>query len=122
MNMKQFDYQVFAAENRSLSIYELARKNPKPINTVEISYFRLYQDGIVCRIRFSNDYDEPHVFTVAVKDKARLAKKIENVIKSYCNNFGYAYVKTSSIRSARNKLAKEPIQSVPTDKKEQLYK
>ena len=29
---------------------------------------------------------------------------------------------TSSIRSARNKLAKEPIQSVPTDKKEQLYK
>lgn len=125
MNINKFEYQIFSAENKSLSIYELARKNPKPIYKVEISYFRLYQDGIVCRICLSNDYDEPHIFTVFVQDKARLAKKIENVVKSYCNNFGFAYAKTSSIRSARNKLAKEPVKSAPTDttdKKELLHK
>lgn len=120
MNINKFEYQIFTPENRSLSIYELARKNPKPINTVtaKVTNFWLY----VC---FSNDYGECQDFTVAVKDKARLAKKVENVVKSYCNNFGYAYVKTSSIRSARNKLAKEPIKSAPTDttdKKELLYK
>ena len=122
MNMKQFDYQIFAVENKSLSIYELARKNPKPIYKVEISDFRLFQSGIICRICFSNNYDELRIFTVFVHDKARLAKKIENVVKSYCNNFGFAYAKTSSIRSARNKLAKEPVKSVPTDKKELLHK
>ena len=128
MNTNQFEYQIFAAENRSLSIYELARKNPKPINTVKVTDFS-YQNGIYCcYVSFSNDCDDDLCdFFVAVKDKVRLAKKIENVVKSYCNNFGfaYAYVKTSSIRSARNKLAKEPAKFVPTDttdKKELLHK
>lgn len=124
MNMKQFEYQIFAAENKSLSIYELARKNPKPINTVKAIDFRLYQNGIYCcYVSFSNDHhNDLCFFTVAVKDKARFAKKIENVVKSYCNNFGYVYAKTSSIRSARNKLAKESVKSAPTDKKELLHK
>ena len=128
MNVNKFEYQIFAAENRSLSIYELARKNPKPINTVKVTDFS-YQNGIYCcYVSFSNDcYDDLCDFFVAVKDKTRLAKKIENVVKAYCNNYGYgyAYVKTSSIRSARNKLAKEPAKSTPTDttdKKELLYK
>lgn len=124
-NMDKFEYQIFAAENKSLSIYELARKNPKPIYTVKVTDFKLYNlypFGIECRVRFSNDYYEFHIFTVFAQDKARLAKKIENVVKSYCNNFGFAYAKTSSIRSARNKLAKEPVKSVPTDKKELLHK
>lgn len=105
--MDKFEYQIFAAENKSLSIYELARKNPKPIYKVKVTDFRFYQWGIDCRVYFSNDYDDHlHVFNVVVKDKKRLAKKIENVVKSYCNNFGFAYAKTSSIRSARNKLSK----------------
>lgn len=119
--MDKFEYQIFAAENKSLSIYELARKNPKPIYTVKVTDFRLYhfyQFGIECRVRFSNDYDNSHTFTVVATDKKRLAKKIENVVKSYCNNFGYAYAKTSSIRSAKNKLAKEPV----ANKKELLHK
>ena len=116
--MKQFEYQVFPAENKSLSIYELARKNPKPIYKVETTDFKLYQWGIGGSVYLLNDYDDVlHVFTVVVKDKARLAKKIENVVKSYCNNFGYAYAKTSSIRSARNKLTKEHVKSDTTDKK-----
>ena len=119
--MDKFEYQIFAAENKSLSIYELARKNPKPIYTVKVTDFRLYRlysFEIECRVRFLNDYDNLHTFTVIVKDKKRLAKKIENVIKSYCNNFGFVYAKTSSIRSARNKLAKESI----ANKKELLHK
>ena len=113
--MDKFGYQIFAAENKSLSIYELARKNPKPIYIVKVTDFRLYQlypFGIECRVRFSNDYDNSHTFIVAATDKKRLAKKIENVVKSYCNNFGFAYAKTSSIRSARNKLAKEPLHKI----------
>lgn len=126
MNVDKFEYQIFTPENRSLSIYELARKNPKPINTVKVTDFS-YQNGIYCcYVSFSNDCDDDLCdFFVTVKDKVRLAKKIENVVKSYCNNFGYAYVKTSSIRSARNKLAKEPVKSDTTDttdKKELLYK
>ena len=123
--MDKFGYQIFAAENKSLSIYELARKNPKPIYKVETTDFRLSPWGIVCRVHFSNDYDNLNTFTVIVKDKKRLAKKIENVVKSYCNIFGYAYAKTSSIHSARNKLAKESVKSDTTDttdKKEILYK
>ena len=123
--MDKFGYQIFAAENKSLSIYELARKNPKPIYIVKVTDFRLYHlypFGIECRVRFSNDYDNSHTFIVAATDKKRLAKKIENVVKSYCNNFGFAYAKTSSIRSARNKLAKEPVKPDATDKKELLYK
>ena len=116
--MSQFEYQIFPAECKSKTIYELARKNPKPIYKVETTDFRLSQWGIICRVHFSNDYDNLNTFTVIVKDKKRLAKKIENVVKSYCNIFGYAYAKTSSIHSARNKLAKEPVKSVPTDKKE----
>lgn len=100
--MDKFEYQIFAAENKSFSIYELARKNPEPIYTVKVTDFRLYQWGIKCSVCFS-DF---HTFNVVVKDKKRLAKKIENVVKSYCNNFGFVYAKTSSIRSARNKLAK----------------
>ena len=113
--MDKFGYQIFAAENKSLSIYELARKNPKPIYIVKVTDFRLYQlypFGIECRVRFSNDYDNSHTFIVAATDKKRLAKKIENVVKSYCNNFGFAYAKSSSIRSARNKLAKEPLHKI----------
>ena len=113
--MDKFGYQIFAAENKSLSIYELARKNPKPIYIVKVTDFRLYHlypFGIECRVRFSNDYDNSHTFIVAATDKKRLAKKIENVVKSYCNNFGFAYAKTSSIRSARNKLAKEPLHKI----------
>ena len=113
--MDKFGYQIFAAENKSLSIYELARKNPKPIYIVKVTDFKLYQlypFGIECRVRFSNDYDNSHTFIVAATDKKRLAKKIENVVKSYCNNFGFAYAKTSSIRSARNKLAKEPLHKI----------
>ena len=112
--MDKFEYQIFAAENKSLSIYELARKNPEPIYTVKITDFRLYHlypFGIECRVRFSNNYIS-HTFIVVATDKKRLAKKIENVVKSYCNNFGFAYAKTSSIRSARNKLAKEPLHKV----------
>ena len=126
--MDKFGYQIFAAENKSLSIYELARKNPKPIYIVKVTDFRLYQlypFGIECRVRFSNDYDNSHTFIVAATDKKRLAKKIENVVKSYCNNFGFAYAKTSSIRSARNKLAKEPlhkIEKIEREIKEQLSK
>ena len=123
--MDKFGYQIFAAENKSLSIYELARKNPKPIYIVKVTDFRLYHlypFGIECRVRFSNDYDNSHTFIVTATDKKRLAKKIENVVKSYCNNFGFAYAKTSSIRSARNKLAKEPVKPDTTDKKELLYK
>ena len=107
--MDKFEYQIFAAENKSLSIYELARKNPEPIYTVKVTDFRLYHlypFGIECRVRFSNDYDNSHTFFVVATDKKRLAKKIENVVKSYCNNFGFAYAKTSSIRSARKKLSK----------------
>lgn len=113
--MDKFEYQIFAAENKSLSIYELARKNPKPIYIVKVTDFRLYKlypFGIACRVRFSNDYDNSHTFIVSATDKKRLAKKIENVVKSYCNNFGFAYAKTSSIRSARNKLAKEPLHKI----------
>ena len=113
--MDKFGYQIFAAENKSLSIYELARKNPKPIYIVKVTDFRLYHlypFGIECRVRFSNDYDNSHTFIVAATNKKRLAKKIENVVKSYCNNFGFAYAKTSSIRSARNKLAKEPLHKI----------
>ena len=126
--MDKFGYQIFAAENKSLSIYELARKNPKPIYIVKVTDFRLYHlypFGIECRVRFSNDYDNSHTFIVAATDKKRLAKKIENVVKSYCNNFGFAYAKTSSIRSARNKLAKEPlhkIEKIEREIKEQLSK
>ena len=108
--MDKFEYQIFAAENKPLSIYELARKNPKPIYTVKVTDFRLYHlypFGIECCVRFSNDYVNSHTFTVVATDKKRLAKKIENVVKSYCNNFGFAYAKTSSIRSARNKLSKK---------------
>lgn len=119
--MDKFEYQIFAAENKSLSIYELARKNPKPIYIVKVTDFRLYQlypIGIACRVRFSNDYDNSYTFTVVATDKKRLAKKIENVVKSYCNNFGFAYAKTSSIRSARNKLAKEPLHKIEKIKRE----
>ena len=125
MNMSQFEYQIFPAECKSKTIYELAKKNPKPIYKVETTDFRLSPWGIVCRVHFSNDYDNLNTFTVIVKDKKRLAKKIENVVKSYCNIFGYAYAKTSSIHSARNKLAKESVKSDTTDttdKKEILYK
>lgn len=126
--MDKFGYQIFAAENKSLSIYELARKNPKPIYIVKVTDFRLYQlypFGIECHVRFSNDYDNSHTFIVAATDKKRLAKKIENVVKSYCNNFGFAYAKTSSICSARNKLAKEPLHKIEKTEreiKEQLSK
>lgn len=116
--MDKYEYQIFPADCKSKTIYELARKNPKPINTV-----RLYKIGTYCSVRFSNDhYDNLCTFTVVATDKKRLAKKIENVVKSYCNNFGYVYAKTSSIRSARNKLAKEPVKSDSTDKKELLHK
>lgn len=113
--MDKFEYQIFAAENKPLSIYELARKNPKPIYTVKVTDFRLYHlypFGIECHVRFSHDYYNSHTFTVVATDKKRLAKKIENVVKSYCNNFGFVYAKTSSIRSARNKLAKEPLHKI----------
>ena len=113
--MNKFEYQIFAAENKSLSIYELARKNPEPIYTTKVTDFGLYPFGMEYRVHFSNNYDNSHTFTVIVKDKKRLAKKIENVVKSYCNNFGFAYAKTSSICSARNKLTKEHVKSNTTD-------
>ena len=124
MNVNKIEYQIFVTK-KPFSIYELARKNPKPIYIVDISDCEFSSKGIECLVCFSGKQKSEKTFTVIVKDKKRLAKKIENVVKSYCNNFGFAYAKTSSIRSARNKLAKEPVKSDTTDttdKKELLYK
>ena len=121
MNVNKIEYQIFVTK-KPFSIYELARKNPKPIYIVDISDCEFSSKGIECLVCFSGKQKSEKTFTVIVKDKKRLAKKIENVVKSYCNNFGFAYAKTSSIRSARNKLAKEPVKSVPTDKKELWHK
>ena len=111
MNVNKIEYQIFVVKKPS-SIYELVRKNPKPIYIVDISDCEFSSKGIECLVCFSGKQKSEKTFIVAATDKKRLAKKIENVVKSYCNNFGFAYAKTSSIRSARNKLAKEPLHKI----------
>ena len=112
MNVNKIEYQIFVTKKPS-SIYELARKNPKPIYIVDISDCEFSSKGIECLVCFSGKQKSEKTFTVVATDKKRLAKKIENVVKSYCNNFSYyTYAKTSSIRSARNKLTKEPLHKI----------
>ena len=105
MNVNKIEYQIFVVKKPS-SIYELARKKHKPIYIVDISDCEFSSKGFECLVCFSGKKKSEKTFIVVATDKKRLAKKIENVVKSYCNNFGYAYAKTSSIRSARNKLSK----------------
>ena len=99
MNVKKFEYLIFPAIYKSKTIYELAKINPDSIF------------GVVLVKECENEYNirfvsfrETKDYFIYLNDKKRLAKKVENVVKSYCNNFGYAYVKAISFRSAKKKI------------------